>query len=543
MSLRKITVGELLEEQVNLYPDQEAVIYPEINMRATYSEFNEMVDKAAKGLMGLGIKKGEHVAIWSDNKPEWLTSQFATGKMGAVLVTVNTNYQAKELEYLLKQSDATTLIMAESYKGTSYIDILKKVCPELSISVKGNLYSEKLPRLKNIIIIGETTYSFAYNWDEVLRNADKITDEELNLRQSSLNHDEVINMQYTSGTTGFPKGVMLTHYNIVNNGNQIADCMKLTNKDRLCIPVPFFHCFGCVLGVLAAVSKGATMVILEQFDAEKVLQAVDNEKCTALHGVPTMFIAELNHPSFNTYDLTHLRTGIMAGSTCPMEVMTKVMNEMGAKEITIAYGQTESSPVITQTRADDPIELKVGSVGKPHPNVEVRVVIPGTKQEQETGVPGELLTRGYHVMKGYYNNLSATKEAIDDEGWLHTGDLAVLYDNGYLEITGRMKDMIIRGGENVYPREIEEFLYQHPAILDVQVTGIPDEKYGEEIVAWVILKKGITTTVQDIKSFCKGNISHHKIPKYIQFVNEYPMTASGKIQKFKLKELAVKQFQ
>lgn len=543
MSLRKITVGELLEEQVNLYPDQEAVIYPELNMRKTYSEFNEMVDKAAKGLMALGIKKDEHVAIWSDNKPEWLTSQFATGKMGAVLVTVNTNYQAKELEYLLKQSDATTLIMAESYKGTSYIDILKKVCPELSISVKGNLYSEKLPRLKNIIIIGETTYSFAYNWDEVLRNADKITDEELNLRQSSLNHDEVINMQYTSGTTGFPKGVMLTHYNIVNNGNQIADCMKLTNKDRLCIPVPFFHCFGCVLGVLAAVSKGATMVILEQFDAEKVLQAVDNEKCTALHGVPTMFIAELNHPSFNTYDLTHLRTGIMAGSTCPMEVMTKVMNEMGAKEITIAYGQTESSPVITQTRADDPIELKVGSVGKPHPNVEVRVVIPGTKQEQETGVPGELLTRGYHVMKGYYNNLSATKEAIDDEGWLHTGDLAVLYDNGYLEITGRMKDMIIRGGENVYPREIEEFLYQHPAILDVQVTGIPDEKYGEEIVAWVILKKGITTTVQDIKSFCKGNISHHKIPKYIQFVNEYPMTASGKIQKFKLKELAVKQFQ
>ncbi|MCJ0931090.1 AMP-binding protein [Virgibacillus halodenitrificans] len=543
MSLRKITVGELLEEQVNLYPDQEAVIYPELNMRKTYSEFNEMVDKAAKGLMALGIKKDEHVAIWSDNKPEWLTSQFATGKMGAVLVTVNTNYQAKELEYLLKQSDATTLIMAESYKGTSYIDILKKVCPEFSTAEKGNLHFKKLPRLKNIIIIGETTFSFAYNWDEVLRNADKITDEELNLRQSSLNHDEVINMQYTSGTTGFPKGVMLTHYNIVNNGNQIADCMKLTNIDRLCIPVPFFHCFGCVLGVLAAVSKGATMVILEQFDAEKVLQAVDNEKCTALHGVPTMFIAELNHPSFNTYDLTHLRTGIMAGSTCPMEVMTKVMNEMGAKEITIAYGQTESSPVITQTRADDPIELKVGSVGKPHPNVEVRVVIPGTKQEQETGVPGELLTRGYHVMKGYYNNLSATKEAIDDEGWLHTGDLAVLYDNGYLEITGRMKDMIIRGGENVYPREIEEFLYQHPAILDVQVTGIPDEKYGEEIVAWVILKKGITTTVQDIKSFCKGNISHHKIPKYIQFVNEYPMTASGKIQKFKLKELAVKQFQ
>ncbi|MEC5422574.1 AMP-binding protein [Virgibacillus sp. C22-A2] len=543
MSLIKSTVGELLEEQVNLYPDHEAVIYPELNLRKTYQEFNEMVDQAAKGFMSLGIKKGENVAIWADNKPEWLTTQFATGKMGAVLVTVNTNYQAKELEYLLKQSEATTLIMAESYKGTSYIDILKQVCPELTGAEKGKLNSEVLPLLKNIIVLSDNDYSYSYTWEEIMDYGRVVSFGELEERKKTLHYDDVINMQYTSGTTGFPKGVMLTHYNIVNNGNQIADCMKLTYEDRLCIPVPFFHCFGCVLGVLAAVSKGTTMVILEQFNAEKVLQAAAEEKCTALHGVPTMFIAELNHPDFSSYDLSHLRTGIMAGSTCPIEVMTNVMEKMGAQEITIAYGQTESSPVITQTRTDDPIELKVSTVGKPHPNVEVKITIPGTNTEQEVGIPGELLTRGYHVMKGYYNNLAATNEAIDDDGWLHTGDLAVMHENGYLEITGRIKDMIIRGGENIYPREVEEFLYQHPDVLDVQVVGLPDERLGEEIMAWIILKEGKQTTTDDIRKFCEGNISRHKIPKYIEFIDEYPMTASGKIQKFKLKESAIKQLQ
>ncbi|SDQ57783.1 AMP-binding protein [Virgibacillus salinus] len=541
MSLLNLTVGELLEKQVNLYPDQEAVVYPELNLRKTYKEFNEIANKAAKGLMSLGIEKGENVAIWSDNKPEWITSQFATGKMGAVLVTVNTSYQAKELEYLLKQSESTTLILAESYKGTSYVDVLKQVCPEFEDAKKGELHSENVPFLKNVVIISDDNYSNAYTWDEMIENGNQISDEKLDERKKTLHHHDVINMQYTSGTTGFPKGVMLTHSNIVNNGNQIADCMKLTNKDRLCIPVPFFHCFGCVLGVLAAVSKGTTMVIVEQFEAEKVMKAVSDEKCTGLHGVPTMFIAELNHPNFSKYDFSHLRTGIMAGSTCPIEVMNDVMNKMGAKEITIAYGQTESSPVITQTKTDDPAELKASTVGKVHPNVEVKIIVPGTNDEQVQSVPGELCTRGYHVMKGYYNNEEATNNAIDSDGWLHTGDLAVMDENGYLKITGRMKDMIIRGGENIYPREIEEFLYQHPEVLDVQVVGIPDKKYGEEVMAWVILRDGAKATEDDIRAFCEGNISRHKIPRHIAFVDEYPMTASGKIQKFKLKEYAVEQ--
>lgn len=541
-TLLDLTVGELLEEQVNKYPNHEAVIYPELNMRKTYKEFNEIVDQAAKAFMSLGIKKGDHVAIWADNKPEWIISQFATAKIGAVLVTVNTNYQAHELEYLLKQSDASTLIMAESYKGTSYIDILEQIHPSLKDSKKGQITCEKLPNLKNLIVISNEVYDFCDTWDHLMGLEPTVTDEDLMNRQHTLDVHDVINMQYTSGTTGFPKGVMLTHYNIVNNGNQIADCMKLTSDDRLCIPVPFFHCFGCVLGILAAVSKGTTMVLLEQFNAEQVLKAVEKEKCTALHGVPTMFIAELNHPDFKNYDLSSLRTGIMAGSTCPVEVMRDVMNNMGADEITIAYGLTESSPVFTQTQTDDPIELKVSTVGRPHPNVEVKVLVPGTDKEQEIGVPGELCTRGYHVMKGYYNNPEATSEAIDEDGWLHTGDLAVMHENGYMEITGRIKDMIIRGGENIYPREIEEFLYQHPDILDVQVVGVPDAKFGEEVMAWIILKDGKQTTAENVKSYCEGKISRFKIPRYIEFIKEYPMTASGKIQKFKLREQAIQQY-
>ena len=543
MALLHVTIGELLERQVELYPDHEAVIYPELNLRKTYKTFNDTVNIAAKGLMALGIEKGEHVAIWSDNKPEWLITQFATGKMGAVLVTVNTNYQASELHYLLEQSDATTLILAESYKGTSYIDILKKICPDLETSKRENLQLKALPMLKKLIVLSDQTYPFAYNWREVLDLGQEISDKALQTRRSNLDEYEVINMQYTSGTTGFPKGVMLTHHNIVNNGKQIADCMKLTHQDRLCIPVPFFHCFGCVLGVLAAISKGATMVLLEQFHPEKVLAAVSSEQCTALHGVPTMFIAELNHPNFDQYDLSSLRTGIMSGSPCPTEVMTKVMDKMGAKEITIAYGQTEASPVITQTKTDDPIELRVNTVGTPHPNVEVKIVIPGTNQQQKPGLPGELLTRGYLVMRGYYNNFEATKEAIDEDGWLHTGDLAIMRTDGYLEITGRMKDMIIRGGENIYPREIEEFLYQHSNILDVQIIGVPDKKYGEEIMAWIIPKENSNLTEEEIRDFCKGNISWHKIPRYIEFVEEFPMTASGKIQKYKLREMALEQLE
>ncbi|WP_181348526.1 AMP-binding protein [Thalassobacillus sp. CUG 92003] len=543
MSLLEMTVGELLEDKANKYPDHEAFVYPEHNLRKTYREFNDMADDAAKGLMALGIEKGEHVAIWSDNKPEWLVTQFATGKMGAVLVTVNTNYRAQELEYLLKQSDATTLILSETFKGASYIDILKEICPEMETSAKGDVYCERLPMLKNIIVLSDNAYNGCFTWQEIIRNGSQVRDAQLQERHAALSYQDVINMQYTSGTTGFPKGVMLSHYNIVNNGNQVADCMKLTQEDRLCIPVPFFHCFGCVLGTMAAVSKGATMVILEQFDAKKVLRAVQDEQCTGLHGVPTMFIAELNDPDFAEFSSDHLRTGIMAGSTCPMEVMKSVMDKMGANEITIAYGQTESSPVITQTRTDDPIEARVRTVGKAHPNVEVKVVDPATGNEAEAGIPGELCTRGYLVMAGYYKNEEATQAAIDAEGWLHTGDLAVMDEAGYIEITGRMKDMIIRGGENIYPREIEEFLYQHPDIQDVQVIGVPDAKYGEEILAWIIPKEGTSPSEDEISAFCEGQISHHKIPKYIRFTDEYPMTASGKIQKFKLRESALQLIQ
>ncbi|MFD0954792.1 AMP-binding protein [Virgibacillus alimentarius] len=539
MSIINLTIGELLERQVELYPNHEAVVYPESNVRKTYSEFNTIVNQMAKGFLSLGIKKGDHVAIWSDNKFEWLISQFATAKIGAVLVTVNTNYQADELEYLLKQSDSMTLIMAERYKSSNYVNILNKVCPTIKQAEKGDVHSEKLPYLKNIIVLNDKHYKYAFNWNEVIQRSHEIDDKQLDTIKNALHYDEVINMQYTSGTTGFPKGVMLSHYNIINNAHQIGNRMKLTEKDRICIPVPFFHTFGCVLGILTAVAKGSTMVIIEQFDAEEVLEAVSKEKCTALHGVPTMFIAELNHPRFHEFDLSHLRTGIMAGSTCPIEVMRDVMNKMGATEITICYGLTECSPVIMQTTVDDPIELKVSTVGKIHPNIEAKIINPETLKEVGPHEPGELITRGYHVMKGYYKNEEATNETIDEDGWLYTGDIATMDENGYYTITGRSKDVIIRGGENIYPREIEEFLYKNPKIVDVQVVGVPDEKYGEEVMACIILKENEQATEEAIQAFCEGQISRHKIPKYIMFLDEYPMTASGKIQKYKLKEIAL----
>ncbi|MHC8515326.1 AMP-binding protein [Sporosarcina sp. ITBMC105] len=541
MSLLNQTVGEVVKEWTQKNPDKEAYVYPEHGIRKTYREFDQETDELAKAFIGMGIKKGEHVAIWSDNKPQWLLSQFATGKMGAVLVTVNTNYQANELEYLLKQSDATTLIVDEGFKGTSYIDIIRSICPELNDKEDDFVTSQRLPKLKRIILMTDKQEAGIYKWSEFLAHADGITDDELKKRQQSMTADDVINIQYTSGTTGFPKGVMLTHHNLVNNGKIIGDFMKLTNEDRVCIPVPFFHCFGCVLGNLAAVTHGATMVIVEQFDPLRVLQAVQDEKCTALHGVPTMFISELNHPDFKKYDTSSLRTGIMAGSTCPIEVMKRVISDMGAHEITICYGQTECSPVITQTQTDDPIEKRVSTVGKPHPYVEVKIIDPMTGEEVPVGEPGELCTRGYHVMKGYYNNEEATREAIDEKGWLRTGDIAVMDEEGYIDITGRIKDVIIRGGENIYPREVEEFLYTHPAVLDVQIVGVPDEKYGEEVMAWIIPKKGAAIDEESIRSFCKGQISHHKIPRFIHFVEEYPMTASGKIQKFKLREMSVEE--
>ncbi|WP_404441861.1 AMP-binding protein [Sutcliffiella horikoshii] len=534
------TIGNLLDETVSRYPDKEAVVYMETGLRYSYKEFQQISNQVAKGFMSLGIKKGDHIAVWASNKPEWLITQYASAKIGAVLVTVNTSYQSKELEYLLRQSDSTTLLLMDGFKGVSYLDMLHELCPELSTFAPGELTSSRLPKLKNVIYMGSESHPGMFVWDDLLKDTSSITDEELMDRQNSTNFDEVINMQYTSGTTGFPKGVMLTHSNIINNAVNVAECQRLTADDRICIPVPFFHCFGCVMGTLAAVATGATMVPLIMFDPLLVLKAVEQEKCTALYGVPTMFIAELNHPEFEHYNLTSLRTGIMAGSPCPTEIMKRVVHDMGAKEITIAYGQTEASPVITQTRPYDSIERRVSTVGSALDNVEVKIIDPATGENVPNGVQGELCTRGYLVMKGYYNMEEQTRDAIDSEGWLHTGDLATMDDNGYVVITGRLKDMIIRGGENIYPREVEEFLYTHPKVFDVQIVGVPDERLGEQVAAFIKVKPGETLSSQEVKDYCAGKISKYKIPFYVEILEEYPMTASGKIQKFKLREHAVK---
>ncbi|AMA52514.1 AMP-binding protein [Bacillus inaquosorum] len=536
------TIGRLLEQIAETYPDQEAVVYPDRNIRYTYAQFNSLCRQTAKGLMRMGIGKGDHVAIWASNIPEWLAVQFATAKIGAVLVTVNTNYQAHELDYLLKQSDAAALIVMDSYRGTSYTDIVNSLIPESQEAKPGQLNSERYPFLKTLIYIGEKRLPGMYHWDDTEILAKTVTDAELEARMNSLEKDDVINMQYTSGTTGFPKGVMLTHFNVINNAANIAECMALTSQDRMCIPVPFFHCFGCVLGVLACVSVGSAMIPVQEFDPVTVLKTVEKEKCTALHGVPTMFIAELHHPDFEAYDLSTLRTGIMAGSPCPSEVMKAVIEKMSMKDITIAYGQTEASPVITQTRTNDSFIRRVETTGRALPHAEVKIVEPGTCQEVQRGVQGELCTRGYHVMKGYYKDEEATRKAINPDGWLFTGDLAVMDEDGYCRITGRLKDMLIRGGENIYPREIEEFLYRHPAILDVQVVGVPDAKFGEEAAAWIKLKDGKSVSPEELKAYCKGKIARHKIPRYVIFTDDYPMTASGKIQKYKLREKTIEMY-
>ncbi|GAW65866.1 AMP-binding protein [Geoanaerobacter pelophilus] len=539
----ELTVGALLDDIAGKFPDNEALIYVERGLRYSYREFNERCRQIAKGLLRMGVKKGDHLAIWAYNVPEWILLQFASAKIGAVLVTVNTSYKSAELEYIMKQSDSSFLFLVQGFKDTDYIQTLADVVPELAQSEPGKLKSAALPFLKHVVFLEEGAPAGTINFDKIVELGREVPDAELAAVEKTLSVHDVINMQYTSGTTGFPKGVMLTHHNIVNNGFNIGECMRFTEKDRLCIPVPFFHCFGCVLAVMACVTHGSTMVPVEIFDPLKVLQAVEKERCTALHGVPTMFIAELEHPRFSEFDLTSLRTGIMAGSNCPIEVMRRVIRDMHASEITIAYGQTESSPVITQTRTDDPIELKVSTVGRVLPNVELKIVDIESGQELPPGKQGELCTRGYLVMKGYYKMPEETAKAVDADGWLHTGDLAVMDENGYCKITGRIKNMIIRGGENIYPREIEEFLYTHPKISDVQVYGVPDRKYGEQVMAAIVLKQGSEMTEAEVKEFCRGRIANYKIPKYVRFVDSYPMTASGKIQKFKLREMAIRELQ
>jgi fatty-acyl-CoA synthase len=493
-------------------------------------------------MMAMGIKKGDHVAIWATNYPEWILTLFATAKIGAVLVTVNTNYKIFEAEYLLKQSDTSTLILIDGFKDCDYIEIMNQLVPELKDTEPGKLNNKTLPYLKNIIYVGDKNQPGMFNWKNLYEMASRISDEELKERQSCLDPHDVINMQYTSGTTGFPKGVMLTHFNILNNGMSIGDCMKFTYEDKLCIPVPFFHCFGLVLAIMASVTHGTTMVPIDYYNPLKVMHALQDEECTAVHGVPTMFIAMLDHPEFSKFKFSKLRTGIMAGSPCPVKVMQQVVDKMGAKEITIAFGQTESSPVCTQTKTDENIERRVSTVGSALPFIECKIVDPETNKEVPVGTPGEFVARGYNIMKGYYKMPEATAQAIDSEGWLHTGDLAVVDENGYYKITGRIKDMIIRGGENIYPKEIEELLYTHPEVKDVQVIGIPSKDYGEEVMAYIILKEGASITGDDIKAFVKGNMARHKTPKFVSFIDEFPMTASGKIQKYKLREMAITEY-
>jgi fatty-acyl-CoA synthase len=480
------------------------------------------------------------VGIWATNCFEWVIAQFATAKIGAILVNINPSYRAYELKYALAQSQCQTLIMVPQFRDTDFVSVFFETCPEARTSQPGVISSESLPFLRNLILIDESALSSFWAWNDVFKMGDRASEGDLLAREQTLSFDDPISIQYTSGTTGRPKGAQLTHHNLVNNGLLVGECMKLQQRDKICIPVPFYHCFGMVMGNIAAVVAGATMVIpAEHFDPLATLRAVENEKCTALYGVPTMFRSELEHPEFSNFDLRSLRTGIMAGAPCPILLMKRILSEMNCREITIAYGQTESSPVITQTRTDDPIEMRVNTVGRALPHTEVKIVDLVTGKVVPRGISGELCTRGYSVMKGYYNNEVATKAAIDENRWLHTGDLAIMDDDGYCKIVGRAKDMIIRGGENIYPREIEEFLYACPGISEIQVFGIPDEKLGEEIAAFVKLKANATTTPEEIKAFCKGKIASLKVPKHIKIVNEFPMTLTGKIQKFRMREIFV----
>ena len=516
------TIGENLERTVARFPDRLALVSRHQNRRYTYAEFNAAVDEVARGLMATGLEVGDRVGIWSPNCAEWVLVQYATAKVGVILVNINPAYRTSELAYVLDQSGCRMLVAAPSFKTSDYAAMIEEVRPDLKA-------------LEKVILLGSP------EWDQLIAGAASVSDDTLREQMAILQFDDAINIQYTSGTTGFPKGATLSHHNILNNGYFIGEACRYTEADRVCIPVPFYHCFGMVLGNLACTTHGAAMVIPEAgFEPGPTLEAVAAERCTSLYGVPTMFIAELDHPDFDAFDLSSLRTGIMAGSPCPVEVMKQVVSRMHMDEVTIAYGMTETSPVSTQTTPDDSLEHRVSTVGRVHPHVEIKIIDPETGRVVPRGTPGELCTRGYSVMTGYWNDPERTAEAVR-AGWMHTGDLATMDADGYVNIVGRIKDMIIRGGENIYPREIEEFLYTHPDVSDVQVIGVPDVKYGEELMAWVKVREGASLTEETLKEFCKGKIAHYKVPRYIKFTAEFPMTVTGKIQKFKMREQAVEE--
>lgn len=539
MQFLDYTLGEMLEKWAFEMPHHEFMVYPDRNLRFTYGEFNDRVDRLAKGLLYIGVGQGDKVGIWAKNVPDWLTFMFATAKIGAILVTVNTNYKLAELEYLLEDADIHTLCLVDGYRESDYVQMIFELVPELKEQARGELRSARFPELKNVVFIGQQKHRGMYNTQELLLLGSHVDNFELESIRENLSCHDVVNMQYTSGTTGFPKGVMLTHHNILNNGYSVGACMKYTPEDRLLVCVPMFHCFGCVLALCAVITHGSTMVFVEDFDPLMVLASVQKEKCTALYGVPTMFIAELNHPMFDMFDLTSLRTGIMAGAPCPIETMNQVMDKMHIKDIIIVYGLTETSPGMTATRTHNSPEVRSTTVGFELPNVEVKIVNPDTGEECAAGEQGEICCRGYNVMKGYYKNEEATRKAIDADGWLHSGDLAVKTEDGFYRITGRIKDMIIRGGENIYPREIENFLYRMPQIEAVEVAGVPSPKYGEQVGAFIKVKKGFTLTEEEVVDFCRGQIARYKTPKYVFFVDAFPMTASGKIQKYKLSEMSL----
>jgi fatty-acyl-CoA synthase len=516
------TIGENLRRTVERVGDSEALVVRQQGYRATYRELWEQTGQAARGLLARGVRKGDRVAMWSPNRFEWVVIQYATARIGAILVNINPAYRTSELEYALQQSGTSLLLLARKFRTADYVSMLDQVrhtCPELTQS----------------LVLDD-------DWAQLMADSDKVSEHELETLEASLQFDDAINIQYTSGTTGFPKGATLSHHNILNNGFFIGECLRYSEQDRVCIPVPFYHCFGMVLGNLACTTHGACMVVpAESYEPLAVMETVQAEHCTALYGVPTMFIGELDHARFEEFDFSSLRTGIMAGSPCPVEVMKKVQSRMHMPEVTICYGMTETAPVSTQSSTDDPLDKRVSTVGRIHPHVEIKIIDPNTNEVVPRGAPGELCTRGYSVMLGYWNNSEATEEAIDPARWMHTGDLATMDDVGYVNIVGRIKDMIIRGGENIYPREIEEFLYQHPDVSDVQVIGVPSTRYGEEVMAWVKLRDGASVSEDDLVAYCKDRIATYKIPRYWKFVDGFPMTVTGKIQKFKMRETAVEE--